>query len=486
MRGTQYIIDKFRHFKASKRLVASAFVVAVALAGVGVYQFNQTAADAASPCNAQTNNIVPSGTHSYADVTRNYNANTCGDLKAIYNHYWIKPNLAAGDKVYDGTSKNDGTVVANGRVVAKNAASIGRHNIHSTSQRIAINGQTYYQTSHVGGKAFANPNGSLPTLVVLDKDGNFKYAIVKACGNPIYATPNNPPKPPKPPVKDIQVCELSSKKIITIKEDQFNPQLHSKNLKDCEEKTIQVCELATKKVITIKESEFNPEKHSKNLEDCKEVPAEYKCTALAVSKLSDNKFKFEAGYKITGGEFKSVTYTVKKDGQTIDTVTGTPNVAEYTQATPGKYTVEATVTFTVKGQDVTATGENCKKEFEVPTPPADKIVVCDLESKKIITIDEDQFDSSKHSKNLKDCEEEKCPIPGKEHLPKDSKDCYENCPIPGKEHLPKTSAECEEPVVPETPAELPKTGAGDLLSAGVGLSAMGVAAYYYAASRRIL
>lgn len=270
MRGLQNLLNKFRYAKQSKAIVASFFVMAVMLTGVGVYQFNQTAVDAASVCNNQ-NNIVPNGTHSYGDVTNNYNANTCGDLRAIFDHYWIKPNLAAGDRVLNGTSNNRGEVVADGRVVAKNAASIGRQAIMH-SQPISINGQTYYQTSHVGGQAFANPNASLPTLVVLDAAGNFKYAIVKACGNPIYATPVNPPKPPEPPKPVmIQVCELATKKIVTIREDQFNPSLYSKNLKDCEEKYIKVCELATKKIVTIKESEFNPTKYSKNLDDCKEV-----------------------------------------------------------------------------------------------------------------------------------------------------------------------------------------------------------------------
>lgn len=336
MRGMHNLVNKFRYAKGSKTLVASFFVMAVMLTGVGMYQFNQTTADAASACNAQTNNIVPGGTNSYADVTRNYNANTCGDLKAIYNHYWIKPNLAAGDRVLNGTSNNRGEVIADGRVVAKNAASIGRQAI-KYSHPISINGQRYYQTSHVGGQAFVNPNASLPTLVVLDAQGNFKYAIIKACGNPIYATPV---PPPKPPVKDIQVCELSSKKIITIKEDQFNPQLHSKNLDDCKEKSIQVCELSTKKVITIKESEFDTSKHSKNLEDCKEV-------LIQVCDLSTKKI-----------------ITINQD-----------------QFDASKHSKNL---------------EDCK------TP--EKMVVCDLTTKKVITIDKAAFDSSKHSTNLKDCE----------------------------------------------------------------------------------
>ncbi len=83
----------------------------------------------------------------------------------------------------------------------------------------------------------------------------------------------------KPPVKDIKVCDLATKKYpVTIKEDQFNPEKHSKNPKDCEATppvvtTITVCDLAIKKYpVTIKESEFDATKHSTNPDDCKETP----------------------------------------------------------------------------------------------------------------------------------------------------------------------------------------------------------------------
>lgn len=423
MRVFNSLISTFREAKANRAVLSAVFVVGLMLSGVGIYQFNQTNVEAASPCNNQ-NDIVPNGVGSYGDVTRHYNGNTCGDVKAIYDHYWIKPHVAAGDRVVEGQSNNRGEVIAEGRVVATNAASIGRQAIHSSSQAISINGQRYYQTSHVGGAAFANPGASLPTLVVIDAQGNFKNAIIKACGNPVYA---KPVPPPKPPVKDIQVCELATKKWITIKEDQFNPQLHSKNP-----------------------------------EDCKEIVPEYACTGLTVSKLNDNQYKFETAYSATNAEFKSVSYSVTAPGGETTTVAGSPNTAEYTASTPGKYSVVATVTFTVQGKDMTASSDACKSSFEIPTPPPSKIIVCDLNAKQVVSIDEDQFNPQLHSKNLKDCEEK--------------------CPIPGKEHLPKNSPEC---VTPPAPVELPKTGAGDLVSAGVGLAAMGVSAYYYAASRRL-
>lgn len=76
------------------------------------------------------------------------------------------------------------------------------------------------------------------------------------------------------PPKQIQVCELATKKIITINEDQFDTSKYSKNLNDCKEitKTIQVCKLDTKKIVTINEKDFDSSKYSKNLDDCKTVP----------------------------------------------------------------------------------------------------------------------------------------------------------------------------------------------------------------------
>lgn len=77
---------------------------------------------------------------------------------------------------------------------------------------------------------------------------------------------------PEPP-KDIKVCELATKKIITIKENQFDSSKHSKNLADCAKPgEITVCELSTKKVITIKENEFDASKYSKDLSKCEETP----------------------------------------------------------------------------------------------------------------------------------------------------------------------------------------------------------------------
>lgn len=73
--------------------------------------------------------------------------------------------------------------------------------------------------------------------------------------------------------KMIEVCKLSVKEIFTIKEKDFDPSKHSKNLDDCKEEPvvpeeITVCELSSKETITIKEDAFSDSLHSKDLKDC--------------------------------------------------------------------------------------------------------------------------------------------------------------------------------------------------------------------------
>ncbi len=76
--------------------------------------------------------------------------------------------------------------------------------------------------------------------------------------------------------KDIKVCDLASKTIITIKEDEFDASKHSKDLNKCapaQPGSIKVCVTATKEIVTIKENEFDASKHSKDLNTCNETPA---------------------------------------------------------------------------------------------------------------------------------------------------------------------------------------------------------------------
>ncbi len=94
--------------------------------------------------------------------------------------------------------------------------------------------------------------------------------------------------PPTP--KNITVCDLATKNIITIREDQFDASKHSKDLAKCAETPapgqITVCDLTTKKVVNIKETEFDSNKHSKDLNKCAQVLAAAPATIASTGPAS--------------------------------------------------------------------------------------------------------------------------------------------------------------------------------------------------------
>ena len=96
------------------------------------------------------------------------------------------------------------------------------------------------------------------------------------------------------PVK-ITVCELATKKIVSINEADFNASKYSKNLKDCETPTtIVVCEIATKKIVSIKEADFNATKYSKDLTKC-DTPKTIEVCEIATKKtVTINESAFDA------------------------------------------------------------------------------------------------------------------------------------------------------------------------------------------------
>lgn len=183
------------------------------------------------------------------------------------------------------------------------------------------------------------------------------------------------------------------------------------------------------------------------IKECEKPEPKYVCKSLGITVVDRTTFKFSTSYTVENAVFKSVTYVIKDaNGKVVDTKTSTSanGALTYTQATAGKYSVQATLTVTVNGQDKTATSNGCKGAFEVPKLP-DNITVCELSTKKIITIEEIMFDATKHSKNLADCSD-----------------------------------------TPTPPEELPQTGLGENIVAITGLGALIASAAYYIASRRAL
>lgn len=116
-----------------------------------------------------------------------------------------------------------------------------------------------------------------------------------------------------------------------------------------------------------------------------EKPCSYECKALTVTKVDRTHFKFAVTTAQENATFKKVTYVIRDaQGKEIERKESTAKTLDYTQTTVGKYTVEALVTFDVKGQEKTVTSTGCKKPFEVEKVPETPAYTCDaLTAKKI-------------------------------------------------------------------------------------------------------
>lgn len=188
-------------------------------------------------------------------------------------------------------------------------------------------------------------------------------------------------------------------------------------------KDITVCDLAAQKMITIKEDAFNSQKHSKNPKDCEKPAPVYVCQSLTVIQKDRTHFTFESEYSVKNGATHESTTYIVKDANGKQLYKGSN--PSYTQAKAGTYFVEVVVMVKIDGKSVQAPGSDCKKSFTVTPEIPVMEKVCVLATKKVQSINTKDFDSTKHSRNLKDCEVVVIP------------------PCPVNPSLPSTSAECQ-------------------------------------------
>lgn len=439
MRGLRSALNHFRFLKGNNALVVTFFGLGLLSFGaLGLTQY--TGAQAADCSN---NSIMRCGANTPQEFKNKCTANAEGDLRSIYGHYLIPCDI----QVVEGRSYKDNTVRVNGRVVATNAQSIGRVQ-KPGDHAISIAGRTYWEAPN--NVAFASDG--LPTFVALDAQGNFKYAVLKDCGNPVYAKPVPPPKPPTPQPK--YSCDMLNVSSITNTKKRFSATASATDgaqivgyvfnfgdgqTQDTTGPTVDH-EYArpgsyTAKV-TVKVKVGNEIKLVDGANCIKKVevkiPAAVDCTALNVANKGNNSYDFTIVETHTNATYKGASLNFG-DGNTQQ-ITGT--AASHQYAKPGNYTIVATLSFDVDGQVKSAKCE-AKVTMEVcPTNPS---------------------------------------------LPKDSPDC---APCEYNPNLPKDSPDCKAPEAPV--AELPQTGTGNMLLSGFGAASMIVSASLYVGSRRDL
>lgn len=368
-----------------KKLILALAVLVIGILGAGALYASKTSANVLRYCNG--NSVIRCGAYGQSELNTRMNSGENPDARGAYAHFGIPTDLS---QAVQGTVKKNGTVVVNGNVVATGVKSMGRQNYTSDSQPLKIGSTTFYTRSVTNSL-----DGDHDAYVFLDGNGEFKGAIMKACGNPSWG-------------------------------DSVKPS--------------------------------------------------YQCKALTVTQKSRTEFAFVASHAESNATLVKTTYVVTDaSGNVVQDSTDN----SFSTSKVGTYTVKAVLTYNVNGVIKTVTGD-CIKQFTVEAKP---IQVCDLDTDKIITIKETDFNSKKHVKMPTDqCEDiEVCIIADK---------TGEMITIKRHEldlSVHSTDVEdCKEVPVPPTPEQpLPVTGPAGVIGVFTGISALGAGGYHLFQRRRL-
>lgn len=188
---------KYQFSRIMKR--ATTTVSAIVLTGLitlalGVQSVSAAGVVFNSARDCDSNAVVNCGAMTANELTTKYNASS--SVKVIYAYFGISStDFKNISSAVAGSVAKDGSVYVGSKLVAKNALTAGRQNI-AGSQKVVSQGVTFY--TRPPSVSFRSER--LDAFVVLNKDGQFVYAVLASCGNPVKATNTVPaPKPvPKP------------------------------------------------------------------------------------------------------------------------------------------------------------------------------------------------------------------------------------------------------------------------------------------------
>lgn len=172
--------------KITSAAVAVAF--AISITGGTAYAASPTF-NSTRDCDA--NAIMYCGAMSATELQDKYAKEA--SIATVYDYFGIRKADVAdlNNSAVAGKVTKDGIVTVNGKTVAKDALTAGRHNI-TGSTKVTTDGATFYTRS----PKVSFKSAQIDAFVVLDSKGKFQYAILAACGNPVSAT--NTVTPPKP------------------------------------------------------------------------------------------------------------------------------------------------------------------------------------------------------------------------------------------------------------------------------------------------
>ena len=141
------------------------------------------------PSDCDSNAIIRCGTHSTSNLMNTYQQDTY--VRRVFHMFNIGSNDMAKveSNAVAGTVTRSGKVLVDGKTVATGAMTGGRQDMPGSTK----------DTWH-GSTVFKRPpsvsfqSSSLPAFVVMD-NGQFQFAVIASCGNPVTATPVQPEQP---------------------------------------------------------------------------------------------------------------------------------------------------------------------------------------------------------------------------------------------------------------------------------------------------
>ncbi len=361
-------------------LVGLSLLSAVAV-GFGV-STNAAYVDNSRDCNKYS--VIRCGTMSPSELRAEYQTKNVSrsngstkkqsDIPAVFSALGISANDLNGS-FHKGIVYKSGVVKVNGKTVAKNAVTGARH-LGGTSIRGSKTAKIV-SVSKMGSAQAA--------LVKLNKYGQFMFAVMTPCGNPVKAT-NVVPKPkPKP----VYSCNVITKSQITRNKFSFNVKTsvsggaknksYTYHFGDGTSKTVSngsVSHTYTAPgkytVQVIPTFVVNGKLVKKTSAACK-VTIEVKpapvavCKDLSVQIVNRNTRKFVAKAEAkNGAKINSYVYTFG-DGKTVTNGTS----VSHTYAKPGHYTAKVTVKTSVGDRS----GKQCQAPVDIAKPKTPSVKI---------------------------------------------------------------------------------------------------------------
>jgi hypothetical protein len=174
-------------------MVIGTFVGIILVASLRAATTNALSIPSSRDCD--TNAVINCGALTTSELQTRYHNKGVAD---IYSYFGISSSDIANvtSTAVAGEVHKNGTVTVDGKIVATSAVTAGRLNI-SGSTKVKSGSTTFYKRA----PSVSFRVSSLSAFVIMEK-GQFKAAILGACGNPVMAKPivTHKPAPPTPPV----------------------------------------------------------------------------------------------------------------------------------------------------------------------------------------------------------------------------------------------------------------------------------------------